>query len=324
MPKIETVVVVPVYNDWNSVSTLIQEGCSDVHFLLVDDGSTELPTEKMLRTIDKVNVSVLTLIRNIGHQRAIAVGLCYAFEHFTANQFAVMDGDGEDKISSLESLISKSKETPDRIIFGSRANRNETYQFKIGYFVYKKLFKLLSGHQIEFGHFCVIPSSILERVVHVSEIWNHFPAGIIKSKLPFEELPLDRGLRIDGESKMNTHSLVMHGLSAISVFNEVIGIRMIILVFMCFLGVGGALIGTIGMRIFTDYNIPGWSSIIGVALIIILIQLASLTLGFIFQILGTRLSKNFIPILDYKGFVYQWSQFKEESPTIPSELARDL
>lgn len=86
----------------------------------------------------------------------------------------------------------------------------------------------------------------------------------------------------------------------------VVGLTMILM------GGIGALIGTIGMRIWTDYNIPGWTSIIGIAIIIILIQLFSLTVGFIFQILGTRNSIQFIPLKDSQVYVDYLEEIKAD------------
>lgn len=303
----QTLVIIPVYNDWESVSLLISQmetKNAGLRFLLVNDGSTQVWSSEQQKRLSGGNVSVLHLIRNLGHQRAIATGLTYAYESAKADYYAIMDGDGEDQLLSLLAMINDANMSQDpQIIFGSRKSRTESLSFRTGYLVYKQLFKMLSGQVISFGHFCVIPQSLLRRVCSVSEIWNHFPAGVIKSKIPFQLSPQSRGSRIDGESKMNTYSLILHGLSAISVFNDTIGVRMVVGLTMVLMGGVGALIGTIGMRIWTDYNIPGWTSIIGTAIIIILIQLFSLTIGFIFQILGTRNSIQFIPIKDSQVYV---------------------
>lgn len=312
----QTLVIIPIYNDWESVSLLIsQVNTTEVglKFLLVNDGSTQPWNLEQQTRLISGEVSVLHLIRNLGHQRAIATGLSYAYQKLPADNYAIMDGDGEDQLLSLLSMINDLKENSEpQVVFGSRKSRTESLSFKTGYLVYKQLFKMLSGQVISFGHFCVIPQSLLRRVCSVSEIWNHFPAGIIKSKIPFQLSPQSRGSRIDGESKMNTYSLILHGLSAISVFNDTIGVRMVVGLTMILMGGIGALIGTIGMRIWTDYNIPGWTSIIGIAIIIILIQLFSLTVGFIFQILGTRNSIQFIPLKDSQVYVDYLEEIKAD------------
>lgn len=315
-PNIQTLVIIPVYNDWESVSLLIQDAeelSIGLKFLLVNDGSTEFIQGHQSQRLLNSSVSILHLIRNIGHQRAIATGLSYAYEFTQFDYYAIMDGDGEDQISCLKDLIkqSSSSSTP-QIVFGSRKRREESTAFKLGYVVYKRLFSLLSGQSITFGHFCVIPQNFLKRLCSVSEIWNHFPAGVIKSKIPYVLSPQPRGKRIDGQSKMNSYSLIMHGLSGISVFNDTIGVRMIVVLFMISLGFLGALLLTVAIKLWTDYSIPGWTSIIGTAIIIILIQLFSLTVGFIFQILGTRNSIQFIPLKDSQVYVDYLEEIKAD------------
>ena len=49
------------------------------------------------------------------------------------------------------------------------------------------------------------------------EINNHLAASIIKSKLPLVKIPINKGIRYIGHSKMNYVSLILHGLKAISV-----------------------------------------------------------------------------------------------------------
>ncbi len=82
----QAIVMIPIFNDWASLAQLLPRLDSVLasHFLtvdvlVVDDGSTVEPESRSrpgsfaaLRRID-----VLRLRRNLGHQRAIAVGLAY-------------------------------------------------------------------------------------------------------------------------------------------------------------------------------------------------------------------------------------------------------
>lgn len=303
--EVVSLIIIPIYNDWSSVCKLLEGMTSSkLKFLLINDGSTQNPSNSQLEVFRKEHISILHLVRNVGHQRAIAIGLSYAQNHHPADYYGIMDGDGEDKLSALEQLIQKIQASGFQgVLFGSRAKRNESLGFKLGYSVYKKLFQVLSAQKIEFGHFCVFPQSLLKKITSVSEIWNHFPAAIIHSKISYDVLPLDRGTRIDGQSKMNFTSLVIHGLSAISVFNESVGVRAISAVFKLMLFVIVGISVVIGLKVFTTLAIPGWASIIGIALIIIAIQLFSIVLIFVFQLLGARTQPTFLPIRDYDVFV---------------------
>jgi glycosyltransferase involved in cell wall biosynthesis len=96
-------IVVPVLNDERSLRILIQElakQLSDrpqVSMLVVDDGS--LPPVDMTKALfdcEGLPGEVITLSRNFGHQKAIAIGLACAAEHRIADIVLVMDSDGED------------------------------------------------------------------------------------------------------------------------------------------------------------------------------------------------------------------------------------
>ena len=78
--------------------------------LVVDDCSPEQPGElfrlgplKSLATVD-----VLPLRRNLGHQRAIAIGLAYVEQHIDNRCVVVMDSDGEDSPEDVPRLLASS------------------------------------------------------------------------------------------------------------------------------------------------------------------------------------------------------------------------
>lgn len=88
--KINLVIVIPVLNDWEALEKLlllideivfIQE--INIEVLIVDDYSTKPVPHSLLhqehRQIRAINI--LRLRRNLGHQRAIAVGLSYRPVH---------------------------------------------------------------------------------------------------------------------------------------------------------------------------------------------------------------------------------------------------
>ena len=211
----------PIYNDWESFAVLLQEishlrdNLNDYNFFVVavNDGSTEeIPEDFDYKNIP---ATVLNLKINIGHQRAIAVGLQYIYNEVSDYDFVVvMDSDGEDKPQDIKELINKAEQEQEKkIIFAQRKKRQESTFFKVGYFFYKYLFYFLTGQKISFGNFSVIPKKLLSKVVHQNNIWNHYSGGIIQSKIPFEKVLLDRGKRYKGVSKMNFNSLIVYGLS---------------------------------------------------------------------------------------------------------------
>src|SRR6187551_3465096 len=103
--SVHIVICVPIYNDWQSALILLAQldavAASTPHtidVLFIDDGSSgEVPTSFSSELATLSTVSVLRLRRNLGHQRAIAVGLAYVYDHWAHEAVVVMDGDGEDR-----------------------------------------------------------------------------------------------------------------------------------------------------------------------------------------------------------------------------------
>jgi polyisoprenyl-phosphate glycosyltransferase len=232
-------IIMPLFNDWPSAAKLVQEidrvvaewDCK-VTVLMIDDGSRQRlgdPSEwsRFCRHLDAV--SIVELVCNQGHQRAIAVGLAYAENLACFDSVFVMDSDGEDPPDELDLLRRAGLRFPGAIITADRVSRSEGGIFRFCYLCYKLLFRLLTGTGIRFGNFCRIPAPLLSRLVHYPDLWNSLSGCIKKSGLPREAIDSNRGKRYFGPSKMSLIALVLHGLSAISVFKETMLLRLLFL-----------------------------------------------------------------------------------------------
>ena len=301
----------PVFNDWESFAILLQEltkikqQCTNYNFFIVavNDGSTE-DLSKDFSFID-IPISILNLKINIGHQRAIAVGLQYIYNEVSDYEFVVvMDSDGEDKPQDIKELISKAEqEKGKKIIFAQRKKRQESAFFKTGYFFYKYLFYFLTGQKISFGNFSIIPKKLLSKVVHQNNIWNHYSGGIIQSKIPFDMVQLDRGKRYKGVSKMNFNSLIIHGLSSIAVYFDFLSLRILRYslygIGICFVSV----VFILYQKLFTDNAIPGWASSLILIISGIILQLFSVTLIVLLLQLSSRKNISAPNSKIYKDFI---------------------
>jgi hypothetical protein len=197
-----------------------------------------------------------------------------------------MDADGEDKPSDIPRLlaVNSSSEEP-RLVFASRRHRQEGLRFRVFYGLYKRLLYLLTGSWIDFGNFSVVPSSSLSVLTLYNELWRHYPATVICTKLPYQVIPCDRGQRYSGKSHMSLPSLVVHGLQSISLFSHNIAARLLLvcatLLMFPFLGI----IVVVLVRTLTDLAIPGWATYVTGIMLVAILQLLALVLLFAFLIL---------------------------------------
>lgn len=303
----QVVILLPFLNDEESLNRLLAEMAAALKefsetsftFLVVNDGSSE---SLKANVPSLFTLQVLKLHRNIGHQKAIAVGLAYVKENIACDKVLIMDADGEDQPVDAVTLLQESKNNTDKIIFAYRKSRQEGNSFRFFYKIYKFAFRLLTGKKIAFGNFMLMPKIQLAKIVYYSEIWNHLAGGILKAGLPYTSIPSHRGKRYAGRSKMSFHSLLMHGLGAIAVFTEVIVGRLLIFS-LILIGISLlAMLALVAIKSFTDLAIPGWTSTVMSAMLIILLQSFLLSLFTIFLYLSSQSQRKFIPAHHYKDY----------------------
>lgn len=309
-PREPLCVLMPVYDDWESARILARDLFSRLtprlgtpRLIFVDDGSQQLfSTPSPAPEEDKIEI--LHLRRNVGHQRAIAIGLAHVQATGGYRALLVMDADGEDTAEGALRLVERFDELGGtQTVFGARRRRTEGFAFKISYRIYRVLHYLLTGREAREGNFCVLPRHHVNRMAAVSELWNHFAASVFKARLPVDRIFIDRGTRIAGQSKMNFLSLITHGLSAISVFADVVGLRLLITTFFLGFAVAIALVAVAVVRFTTGLAIPGWATAATGLLLILLSQAGLLAFVFVFIVLQSRNMASFIPLRDYSHFV---------------------
>jgi len=311
-PHSRLIILMPIYNDWTALLLLLpildRELKADgrtAGILLVDDGSSKPPPENFLTHFEAiVTVDVISLRRNLGHQRAIAIGLSYIEANHPQSSVVVMDADGEDDPRDVPRLIREcTAHRGEKIVFAARTKRSEGWAFTFFYHLYRLIHFLLTGIHVRVGNFSIVPSDALKRLVAVSELWNHYAAAVYKAKLPVELIPSERGIRLDGPPHMDMVSLVVHGLSAMAVFGDRIGVRLLIVVSSGMALTVTALAVVIGIRLVTDLAIPGWATYATGLLFVMLLQMLLVILIFVFVILASRNAANVLPAHDYDQFI---------------------
>ncbi len=306
-------IVTPVLDDWESLSSLIADldiceaaDLATFQLVVVNDGST-LPWDTANLPITPAGsisrVDLITLGTNLGHQRAIAVGLVHVAEANDVDAVVVMDSDGEDRTSDIARLIVAAKSHSGAVVLAVRAKRHESARFRAGYVAYKMLFRVLVGREISFGNFSLLPIAAVRRLVYMPELWNNLPAAVLRSRLPNTKIDTERGLRYAGQSKMNLISLIVHGLSAISVYLDTIFVRVLLcsIMFAALTVIG--IVAAILIRTTTDLAIPGWTTTAIGALMTLLVQSIVLIVATSLMSLAGRSSRPIIPREDSRNFV---------------------
>ena len=227
----------PVRDDWASASELlrrlgkaISSYASVVDIFLVDDGSLQKYDRDSFQSHFPAvrTIRILRLRRNLGHQRAIAIGLAHIQKNAGCNAVLVMDSDGED-------TPRRNGRTP-ACLLGDSGQRPFLQNGPGGQNLLCFDVSITSTgfctspyrHQCTGGKLQHSALRIPYTLVAMPEMWNHYAAAVFRSGLPFTMIPISRGKRIAGTSKMNFTALVSHGLSAISVFGDIVGVRLLI------------------------------------------------------------------------------------------------
>ena len=229
------IILIPLFNDWKSVSKLLNEidlevknWDVDVSIVIVNDASTEKRSGLEFNFKKIKAVKILNMKKNTVHQRCIATGLKYICKNEDFERVIIMDADGEDRPEELNAFFEKAKEHINMTITGNRFKRSEGIIFKILYEVHKLLTLIFTGKLIKFGNFSCLPKNHAEQLIQKPYLWNSYSSSVVKAIKDRTFIPSIRGLRYVLPSKMNFTALIFHSLAIISVFRSLVIMRSII------------------------------------------------------------------------------------------------
>ena len=229
------IILIPLFNDWKSVSRLLNEidlevknWDVDVSIVIVNDASTEKRSGLEFNFKKIKAVKILNMKKNTVHQRCIATGLKYICKNEDFERVIIMDADGEDRPEELNAFFEKAKEHINMTITGNRFKRSEGIIFKILYEVHKLLTLIFTGKLIKFGNFSCLPRNHAEQLIQKPYLWNSYSSSVVKTIKDRTFIPSIRGLRYVLPSKMNFTALIFHSLAIISVFRSLVIMRSII------------------------------------------------------------------------------------------------
>ena len=225
-------ILIPVYNDWQSVFKLldninfnIKSLDHEISILIINDASNhDRPIEEKI--LDNIHsIKILNMKVNQGHARCIATGLKYIYDKEDFDYVIPMDGDGEDRPEEISEFINHAQNADNKPIVGKRIKRSEDLLFKICYQMHKLITLTFTGKSIKYGNFTCLPKKTVEKMINEKATWNSFSGSLRKIEKDLTSIPSIRGIRYFGPSKMSFFNLLKHSLSIISVFRQAVLLR---------------------------------------------------------------------------------------------------
>ena len=225
-------IIIPVYNDWQSVFKLLGEINNlslgqefEISVYIIND-SSNFDRPDFHKSLENINtIKIFNMKKNQGHARCIATGLKYILEKDEFDYVIPMDGDGEDRPEEIKLFIDQIKNSNGKPIVGERVKRSEKIIFKLCYQLHKLITLAFTGKSIKFGNYTCLPKSTVEKMVKEKATWNSFSGSLKKIENEMISTPSIRGQRYFGPSKMSFINLIKHSLSIISVFRKTFLIR---------------------------------------------------------------------------------------------------
>ena len=228
-------ILIPIYNDWQSVFKLLENinlEVSTLNFefsvIIINDASTESRPELSANLENLKSVQVINMKQNRGHARCNAAGLKHINEKEEIDYVIPMDGDGEDRPEELSLLIKKIQEYPNTVVTANRVKRSEGFMFKFCYLTHKYLTLVFTGQAIKYGNYTCLPKSAVNIMINEPATWSSFSGSLAKIAKIRKSVPSERGTRYFGPSKMSFVNLLKHSLSIIAVFKKTLLIRSIL------------------------------------------------------------------------------------------------
>ena len=230
-------ILIPVYNDWDSLLKLLFEinssiqGIKNAEFrcIIINDASTELiPKIKVPSNI--LSIKLINMKENRGHARCNAFGLRYISNLDNYDHVILMDGDGEDRPEEIKLLVEKALLDERKSVVAKRIKRSEGVFFQLLYQIHKIITFVFTGKNINFGNYSCLTKNDVEILSSKSSLWSSFSGSLRYHVQELNSVNSIRGLRYVGPSKMSLFNLVVHSFSIIAVFKKTVFLRSAILI----------------------------------------------------------------------------------------------
>ena len=226
------IILIPVFNDWESFKKLIFEindiisNLQEIHFecLVINDASS-IEQPKLTRPSNIKYLEILNMKENRGHARCNAFGIRHVFQKKDFDYLILMDGDGEDRPIEIKNLVEAINIEPKVSVVAKRVKRSEGPFFQFLYQVHKLITLIFTGKNINFGNFSILTKEDVEKLHSKASLWSSFSGTVKKNITSLNEINSVRGSRYFGPSQMSLPKLLIHSFSIIAVFKYQVFLR---------------------------------------------------------------------------------------------------
>jgi len=218
-------VAAPVYNEieiveefYNRVQAVMEAIGEPWELILVDDGSSDGSTEKILELSERdSHVVPVIFARNFGHQIAITAGI----DHAKGDAVIILDADLQDPPEVLPELIDRWKEGYE-VVYAVRAEREGESWFKrfTASLFYRLIYRITDVKiPLDAGDFRLLDRQAVNTLKTMREK-HRFPRGMA-AWIGFRQIgvPYKRAARFAGETKYPFRKMLRLALDAVTGFS---------------------------------------------------------------------------------------------------------
>jgi hypothetical protein len=229
-------IVCPCYFDTMSFARVREEATmvlrsvtpdAELRFVLVDDSAGQDPAVAVIAAFP--DVQIVTPPYNLGHQGALVFALRGLGRTLDEHDFVVtMDADGEDRPADLGQLLAPllaNRDNLHKVSLAHRTHRAESAIFKVLYSAFKLVFFALTGTVIRSGNFVAYRGWLLKQVIYHPHFDHCYASSFVSLPMQTELVPLARGHRYGGQSRMGYMGLFTHGIRMLMPFSERVATR---------------------------------------------------------------------------------------------------
>ena len=266
--------MIPAFNEEGALPELLPrtQGAletlsGDWEVILVDDGSTDATWEAVeAAASDDARIRGIRLSRNFGHQVALTAGLSAA----TGDFVITMDGDLQHPPESIPALVAKANDGFD-VVYGVRSLSDAEGWFKIrSARLFYRTVNALSSLDLPVGaaDFRLMSRRVVNALLVMPER-HRFLRGMTRwVGFPQATVEYDRDARFRGRTKYTYRAMIRLAMDAIVGFSAFpLRLASMLGMLLAFLG-GLYFVYVIGVRLFTDSAVQGWTSVVGVVLVL--------------------------------------------------------